>query len=269
MEKKDFKLVKCQFKDVLLAVRVFGNGTKNLITFHGYGQDGSVFKKLSDVKTGHTIYSVDLFYHGQSSSPILEPHLSHQQFQEIFQQVINHFNLKKFALIGFSMGGKYVLSVLKSFPNCVTEVILLAPDGIKLNFWYTLGTKNKIFRNLFLYIVNNPYMFFGLVKLLTKAKVFDPHFTRFIVNEMRTLKQRKRVYNSWVYLRGFFVSKNDIISLITDNRIPFQIVIGKYDRVIKVQDVSSIIEKIPQSKLVILESGHSRFIQHYISTFGM
>jgi len=39
--------------------------------------------------------------------------------------------IELFAVVGFSLGGKFALATLEAFTDKVTKVVLLAPDGIK------------------------------------------------------------------------------------------------------------------------------------------
>jgi pimeloyl-ACP methyl ester carboxylesterase len=47
----------------------------------------------------------------------------------------------QYLLMGFSLDGRIALSVLELMPAGVSRLVLLAPDGLKINFWYWLSTQ--------------------------------------------------------------------------------------------------------------------------------
>ena len=263
MEDK-FELITIAIKDEILAVRVYGNGKKKAIAFHGYGQDGSVFEKWVNFHTEYSLYSVDLFYHGHSSWPEEQPGLSHDQFLQIFRQIINKFEIESFLLLGFSMGGKFVLSLMQTIPGKIEEVVLIAPDGIYKDFWYRLGARSEIGKVFFKYFINHPALLFNTVKFLSNAKIVDRYFSRFTIQQMSTLEQRTKVYKSWLYLNKFFVPTNQIAKSVEKYSIPMTIVLGKHDRIISRSRVEKFAKKIKRSNVKIIESGHSKLVEAFI-----
>ena len=57
--------------------------------------------------------------------------------------------VQNFSLAGFSLGGKFALATLEAFPEKTKGIILLAPDGIKTSFWYSLATYPAFFSKNF------------------------------------------------------------------------------------------------------------------------
>ncbi|HEY5824200.1 MAG TPA: hypothetical protein VIT44_07545, partial [Cyclobacteriaceae bacterium] len=56
------------FKNATLHYIKSGSGPKSLLLFHGFGQDHRSFDDLTIVLAGeYTLYSFDLFFHGESS----------------------------------------------------------------------------------------------------------------------------------------------------------------------------------------------------------
>ncbi|MBA4055299.1 MAG: alpha/beta hydrolase, partial [Marivirga sp.] len=127
-----------------------GSGSKILLVFHGFGQDHKVFRELTESLSGiYTIYLFDLYFHGKSEWGYDELPLEKEHWKDTIQQFLNENEIEKFCLAGFSLGGKFVLSTLESFPSKTEEVFLLAPDGIKTSSWYSLATYPIIFRKIF------------------------------------------------------------------------------------------------------------------------
>lgn len=253
-------------KDDYLFVRVFGNGKKNLVAFHGYGQSGEVFKNLAASRKDITLYAFDLFYHGKSACPPPKFPLRHEQFGAIFEDFLRQTSLKRFEIAGFSMGGKYALSILSAYGARIDKLTLIAPDGIGKNFWYTAATNSAFTRRLFKIIINHPQLFFKSALLLDKFKLVDGRVRKFVIHEMNTPQKRVRVYNSWAYLRDFFVPVPDTATHLQAHNIKTELIIGKYDRIITQKTVSPLIDYLTKDSLKILNAGHSNMLQAYFES---
>jgi len=253
-----------KFEDVFLRIRVFGNGNKNLVAFHGYGQNGEIFRE-SDRKREFTVYAFDLFYHGGSCAPIPDQGLSHELFRKMFSQFLEETGIKEFTLLGFSMGGKYALSLLIPFANYIQDIHLIAPDGIRVNFWYWLATGSCLTRRLFKYVVNHPKPVFYLIHFLNHIGLLNKMVAKFAINQMDTFDKRNKVYNSWVYLRKLFVDMKQAAGVLYSYNISITVVTGRYDRVIRYGDVARLVRLVPQAKYVQVNAGHSNLLPKYLA----
>lgn len=251
-------------KDDYLFVRVFGKGKKNLIAFHGYGQTGEVFKNLAAHRDELSVYAFDLFYHGKSGSPPSGRPLQHKHFHAIFEAFLRQASPGRFDVAGFSMGGKYALSILPAFGHHIDKLTLVAPDGIGKNFWYTTATNSTFTRFLFKAIINHPQPFFKSALLLDKLSLVDGRVRKFVMHEMDTPEKRSRVYHSWAYLRDFFVPAQEIAAVLQAHEINTEVIIGKYDRIITQKTVGPLLRHLPEGSLKMMKSGHSNILRDYI-----
>ena len=75
----------------------FGNGSKKIILFHGFGQDRMIFKKLIDeLSETHTLFSFDLFFHGQSGFE--EKFVTKSDWKEFFDAFLKREGLTNFSM---------------------------------------------------------------------------------------------------------------------------------------------------------------------------
>src|SRR5690242_7478922 len=77
-----------------------GDGEKALLTFHGYGQDNTVFNNYR----GYTFYHIDLFFHGKSVWDKGEESLEKDEWKKLIEDILIKENIHSFSLLGFSMG---------------------------------------------------------------------------------------------------------------------------------------------------------------------
>jgi pimeloyl-ACP methyl ester carboxylesterase len=163
-------------------------------------------------------------------------------------------------LAAFSLGGKFALTALEAFPEKVKRLTLLAPDGIKTSFWYSLATYPLVIRSLFKSMVLRPGRFHALAKFLNRVGLVDKGLLRFAELQMDTEEKRRRVYYSWVYFRHLTFDLNQIATLLNANKIPLLLIVGKFDRVIPARNMNAFLQKITIKQFEIVEAGHNDLI---------
>jgi pimeloyl-ACP methyl ester carboxylesterase len=243
-----------------------GHGEKVLLTFHGYGQDHTVFKDYND--KAYTFYHFDLFFHGKSVWNKDEQPLEKTEWKELISGFLEKNNIQSFSVLGFSMGGKFAMATLEAFPDRVKEIILLAPDGIKTSFWYSLATYPIAFRNVFKSTIANHQRFLRIASASKKLGLVDKGILRFVQTQMDSEEKRKRVYYSWVVFRHLKFDLDKIAKLINEHQIKLTLFIGQHDKIITAKNMKSFISKIPKSKFEILEAGHNNLINAFLKHIG-
>lgn len=241
-----------------------GKGERVILLFHGFGQDHTAFDSwLGALENYYTLYSFDLFFHGSSewkSSELLKK----SDWENIISLFLQKENISSLTVAGFSLGAKFALAIGESFPKLTKEIILIAPDGVKLNFWYKAATSFSISRVLFKMVVTFPNPFFSFLKVLDYLRLVDRFLFRFTLTQMNTFEKRLKVYNSWTCFRKLRFDKELLAEKINCNGIQVIAVMGKYDKVIPVKRVESFMNSISLSKLYVLEIGHNDLIEQSI-----
>lgn len=238
-----------------------GSGPKALLLFHGYGQDQGVFEKY--LIEGYTFYSVDLFFHGKSIWDKGAQPLEKGQWKELISKVLIENNITNFSVLGFSMGGKFAIATLEVFPDLVDEIILLAPDGIKTSYWYSLATYPVALRNVFRSMVGNHKRFLRIASVSKRLGLIDKGVLRFVETQMDSEEKRKRVYYSWVVFRHLKFDIGKIARLINERKIRVQLFVGRHDKIITAKNMANFTSRIQHSHFEILEAGHNNLIQAY------
>lgn len=228
------------------------NGNRPLLMFHGYGQDASVFRNIEG-------YSIELFFHGNSIWHRGEEPLEKDEWKQLVSEFLEKNQIQKFSLLGFSMGGKFALATLEAFPERVEEIILLAPDGIKTSFWYSLATYPIAFRKFFKSMISNHPRFLRIAKTAKKLGLIDKGVLRFVETQMDSEEKRKRVYYSWVVFRHLKFDIDKIKSLINKHNINLKVFVGKYDKIIKAEGLKKL-----TSRIEILDAGHNDLVRKAI-----
>jgi pimeloyl-ACP methyl ester carboxylesterase len=242
-----------------------GQGPENLLFFHGFGQDHAVFLSLAKaLSSRYTCYIFDLYFHGESTWQQNEQPLQKEDWKKIMAHFLEENHLEKFSLAGFSLGSKLALATLEAFPEKTTALFLLAPDGIKTNFWYRLATYPYLFRQLFKSMIVHPQRFLSLVKAFQAFGLLDKSLLRFAGSQMNTEEKRKRVYLSWVVFRPLKFDLEELASTINHYHIHTTIVTGKFDKVIRSKNMNRLIRHLQHPQVIVAETGHNRLLTHAI-----
>jgi pimeloyl-ACP methyl ester carboxylesterase len=250
-----------EYKKALIHYAEYGSGEKVLVCFHGFGQSNEHFKKLEEVfKEEYKIYSLDLFYHGKSFWHENDNPLTKEFWREMIQYFLREKKIDRFSLLGFSMGGKFALATLECCFANTDKLILIAPDGIKTNFWYSLATYPGWIQKSFRSMVVKPNNYIRLVKILRFFRIVDKGILRFASTQMLTTKQRRRVYYSWVVFKELKFDMKEIASILNGNHIKLELFLGEYDKIITQKNMKSLLNKLNDYQINVLSSGHSTLI---------
>lgn len=249
------------YHDLRIHYTQFGTGDKAIIAFHGFGQTSLVFEPIAEaLGENFTIYSFDLPFHGKTIWKEEEQALEKKAWKEIIKGFIIEKNLDSFSIIGFSIGGKFALVTLELFPEKIEKLILIAPDGIKANFWYSLATYPYVSRAYFKSLIHQPGLFFKAISIMSKISLMDKTILKFVALQMNTVQKRKQVYFSWIVFRDLKFDLKKIGHLINNHGIDVSLYLGEFDRLITVAQMRRFLGYLETCNLRILKTGHNSLL---------
>jgi pimeloyl-ACP methyl ester carboxylesterase len=244
-----------------LSYQIFGSGSLKMLAFHGYGQDSNTFQTLQTAFPLHTIYSIDLFFHGQSEWKDSLNQLDLPTWKAIINSLLIENQIDSFDLIGFSMGGRMSLVTTSLFPSKVKNLYLLAPDGIEANAWYRVATKFSPLQHIFKYFTHYPTPIYRkVISGLTKYRIVHKTVLRLAESEMSSPEKRKRVYQTWMLYRFLEADLKQLAKRINENQIPVQVSLGRYDRLINMLTIKPLTCLLTNISIDVLECGHHKLI---------
>jgi pimeloyl-ACP methyl ester carboxylesterase len=252
------------YKNSRISYLIFGKGPKKMVCFHGYGEEAGSFAFLDKLTVNqYTFYAIDLPYHGQTvwnEGLLFTP----ADLLAIVQQILLENKptgaesvSPSLSLMGFSLGGRAALSLFQCIPQQVEKLVLLAPDGLKLNRWYWLATQTWPGNKFFSFTMKHPRWFFDLLKMLNKLKLVNASIFKFVNFYIGDKEVRQQLYTRWTALRQLKPAIKKIKKSIVEHQTPVRLLYGKHDRII----LSSVGEKFrkgiePYCTLTIIHSGH-------------
>ncbi|MBW2961899.1 alpha/beta hydrolase [Mesonia sp. JHPTF-M18] len=111
------------YKNIQIAFTAEGKG-KTIVLLHGFLESSSIWKHLTlELKKTHRVVTIDLLGHGNTEK--LGYIHSMETMAEVVHAVLFHLKIKKFSLIGHSMGGYVALAFAEKFPQQLEKLILL------------------------------------------------------------------------------------------------------------------------------------------------
>jgi pimeloyl-ACP methyl ester carboxylesterase len=231
-----------------------------IIAFHGFGRsadDFSVFEPL--LRQGEVIYSFNLFGHGNSTFPAdrkLVDSLSLSEFEELLAHILDLLNITRFSFLAYSLGGKKALIGTTMFAARIDRLILIAPDGIKVNKFYAFISGTSLGRWIYKKTTKNPKPIFWVTDGLNALGLLPDKLKKFVYHHMETQERRELVGKVWMIYRHFNPDIRKVQKLINQHRIQTLLIYGKYDNVIKPWQGEKFNAGLNQDALHILESGH-------------
>jgi pimeloyl-ACP methyl ester carboxylesterase len=212
----------------------FGKGPKLVIAFHGYGREGSTFHFLEKyISNDYTLIAIDLPFHGYTTwdkKNLFHPSFLVQVIQELREKY--GFTDKKFTMLGFSMGGRIALHLLDIMHKHVERIVLVAPDGLRLNPAHTFATRTYLGHKILHYTIHHPRWLLSLVNRAEKTGIINKSIASFVHYYIDDEPQRLDLYYRWTTMRKFAPNLSRIKKRIRVDKIKARLLFGKFDKII-------------------------------------
>lgn len=268
----------------LLHVHKLGKGPRPLLAFHGIAQTGDTCfepleKALGDI---YTIYAFDMPFHGQSPEGSLwdekgQPYafsvqhpLTKGAWTAFVEDFLETHQITTFDLVGFSMGGRFVLATLEAFPERIGTVYLIAADGIVEHPFYHMATRIAPIRWLYRQLLHRPAPILLLGRAAVALRLLPKGILRFVSFMLATPQRRQVIFRSWVSLRELTFDSPVLGQNAQQQGVAVWLFLGEYDPMLTPKEVVSFAKILPPERVVLLPSGHGRIVEktaHYLSTF--
>jgi len=235
-----------------------GSGPEIILCLHGYGESMHSFDVLQKhLERKYTLVCIDLPFHGETewNEGLLLPQ---GELLEIIETVLKEigFSNTQLSLLGFSLGGRIALQLVQIIPGRIKHVVLLAPDGLRLNFWYWLGTQTYPGNKLFHATMQNPSWFFKMVAVAYKLNLLNKSIVKLVHYYLDDKEERILLYTRWITLRKLKPRLAVVKRNIALYKIPTRFVFGSYDRIILCKRSKTFKTDTDNVKIIMLETGH-------------
>jgi len=249
--------------------RKWGTGPQLIFALHGYGESAASFTFLGEaVGVDFTLVAIDLPFHGQTEwndGLFFDP----GDLLAVLHGIEGNLGmtyLPGWWLLGYSMGGRIALQLLQDSPQLIDKLVLLAPDGLRLNPWYWLSTQTRPGNILFRATMRRPGWFFLLLRLGNALQLVNPSVYKFTVQYINDDRVRQELYTRWTTMRGFRPRLAVIAAIIRERQLPVRLVYGRYDRIIRWESGEKFRKRgiAATCHLTLLSTGHQLLRPQYL-----
>jgi pimeloyl-ACP methyl ester carboxylesterase len=243
----------------LWKVSRFGKGEKHLIALHGYGQDSTWFRHHEEIfGNSYTVYTIDLAYHGsQSSLPkgLLFDELYARKWMEA---ILEKTGQSKIGFLAYSIGARIALSLASWFPETISELLLLAPDGMPVSKTYKWLTSSYFGPIVFKSFISSPEFAFRLINSGRRLGFLSKKVADFYSNEIGSISKRQKLFDTWMFYRKAIPNYNELPGIIKRNQVPVTCILGKDDKVIPLKSTKNFAtKKLARLEIIELDLGHN------------
>lgn len=223
-----------------------------IFAFYGFGQQAGVFNTLAEMCSGRYGFAViDLPYETFSSDH------TKTSFIEAIHSIMKENGIERITGISYSMGSRYNLILTELISSYIDKIILIAPDGVHINFWNRVATSTMPGHFLFRYFMTHPAVYLKLLHFFYKVKLLPLPLYAFSKWHVRNNESCSKVYNTWMNMKTMIPDLKKINIEVQQFSIPVIAFFGKDDFVISRKCMLKLKENIPTADIKHVEKGHN------------
>jgi len=244
-----------------------GKGSQLVLAFHGFGRSPEEFLSLISEQEMLLLSFYLPGHPGADEIPVETIELD--LWCQLLEKIVERHNPHSVTVIGYSLGGRIALNTCMNWRIKNFRLLLLAPDGIKMNVLQRLIMKQNWGMNLFRWMMRFPRGLILLTMVSMKLGMLSKPLGHFFIRQLRDDSKRRVILKVYPLFRKFLSSESMTIQFLESISHRLLIVLGKQDPVIPV----TLIRKLPalmqtQSVLIMDEASHDvlsdRYIQRWI-----
>ncbi|ASU33877.1 alpha/beta fold hydrolase [Mucilaginibacter xinganensis] len=249
----------------------FGSGEQVMLSFHGYGMHGKQFKLLeSNLGVKYTFIGFDLFFHKETklkdqSLPAVKKGITKKEFADFILAFCKHENIKRFSVIGYSMGTHYATVVAEELGHLIDEFIIAAPSSLNPGKLIPFFSKNKTGNKILEKLVLNETTLIKMLKLFKRFRLIDAEAYKILYGEIGTAELRFNFYACFTYLRFFETDESRLLKALNDQNIKCIFIFGKRDKAFPPGIGREFIAKLKNAKVVVLNEGHEMIKRDFVT----
>ena len=221
---------------VTLAYRTYGDGPAPMLAFHGFGRTGADFAVLEQALGGRcTLYAFDLHFHGQSPGypdRAFKP-FTPEELAGFFTAFMDALGAAQVLVLGYSLGGRMVLSLLEQLPERIERAFLVAPDGLRTRPWYRALAASAAGRRLYKRFVEHPNTVHTSLNALRSLRLMNERMHRFLVGQTDSRAKRLLLHDVWLSYRLIEPDLARVGANARTHEVPIHLIFGAHDRVIR------------------------------------
>ena len=234
----------------------FGQGKKILLALHGFAGRGRIFKSLEiSLKDQITLYAPDLPFHGNTQWS--REFYTQKDLVELVDAILILEGKSTLQILGYSLGGRLIMSALSALCLKLEKVYLVAPDGLGTR-WMSIPEHLPLFaRRGFKKGLLHPQCLLSFSAFCHRIKLVDPFVHRYLSHHLHLEDRRLRLYHTWLSLSHFKVNKTLFRKAKEQYpNLPLIFIIGNKDHLINSKKIQSLAHGLPYTEVIVTDKGH-------------
>lgn len=234
----------------------FGQGEQLLIALHGFSDRGRMFEVMAKSLSGRfSLIALDLPFHGQTQWH--KSDFSKQDLLEIMSRVLEKEGKTRFSLLGFSFGARLAQGMLPELASQVDHLYLLSPDGIKTTGMGAaentpMWVRRWLYRNF-----QHANQLLAILRIAQRMHLISPMMLAFLTRNLSRPERIQRSFGCWLSMDSFAIKKIEIQRIITEYRLPIDLIIGAEDPLLSPVELEAFYSNLPQVRFTVLQGeGH-------------
>lgn len=239
-------------KNAKIHYSVIGKG-KAVVLLHGFLENSSMWNSVSqELSKKYKVICIDLLGHGKTENTGYIHSMEDQA--NMVKAVLNHLKLRKYILIGHSMGGYVGLAFSKLFPQNIKGLCLMNSTALADT------SEKKINRNRAIEAVKQNHKTFVRIAIpmlfSEKNRTLFPSEIKEVTNEALKISPQGII----AALEGMKIRENNT-SIYKVATFPMLMIIGKQDPAL---DYASLINQTKNTNVKVVEfpDGHMSHIEN-------
>lgn len=241
----------------VLCGRLWPGGKQLVLALHGYSNSSSLFAELAGYLRPHcTTLAIDLPGHGQTRWQE-DDALTYSALCTLVETICRDYNVEKISLLGFSLGGRVALSILKAIPERLHSMTLLAPDGLKTHPALSYTNNSWVGRFILRDVHQKPARYQRLLQLMHRRKVVTEGVYQFLNYHLNQTALNSTFKISGLALRKLYPKPYQFRKVFARYPVPVHLILGVDDPVIPVRHGTAFAAQFPgQVQMHTLRKGH-------------
>jgi pimeloyl-ACP methyl ester carboxylesterase len=253
-QKRKGKPFTCTVKEACIAFTDTEKGYPNIVLLHGFLESKEVWKEWSErIPSHYRIVTIDLPGHGASET--IGYYHSMELMAEVVHGVLGHIGIRRYFMVGHSMGGYVCLAYANLFSERLKAIALIQSTA------FADSEERKKLREKAIKLVKKNHLKYIEATL---SSLFTPTFQRknkSLVQKMVNFANNMSPQAIAACLHGL-KDRPSTIAHLQQNPIPCLLLAGEIDKTIPLADLQIQHLQIPNSELqVVPKAGHMAYLE--------
>ena len=240
------------YKNIKIHYSEAGKG-KVIVLLHGFLENSSIWNYFSkELSNKYRVICIDLFGHGETENYGYIHTMEDQA--KMVKATLDHIHLRKYILVGHSMGGYISLSFAKLYPNNLKGLCLMNSTALPDS------SEKKINRNRAIHAVKKDHKAFVRIAI---PMLFSKKNRDVFTSEIKHLTQEALNITPQgivAALEGMKI-REDLSSIYKTSEYPIQLILGKQDPILEYATLIKQTKNTPV-QIINLPDGHMSYIEN-------